>query len=911
MMLGPYRILEKLGEGGMGEVYKARDTRLDRTVAIKVLPPDVIGDPERRARFEREAKTIAGLNHPHICTLHDVGDHDGAMFLVMEHLAGESLADRLSRGPLPFAQALDIAAQIAEALDAAHKHGIIHRDLKPGNVMLTKAGAKLLDFGLAKLKSHGAEPAAGHLASMPTQSAPLTVEGTIVGTLQYMAPEQLEGKEADARTDLWALGAILYEMVTGRRAFAGDSQVSLIGNIMNAEPAGLATLQPLTPPALERLVKKCLAKHPDDRWDSAHDVADELRWIGQGSGAQAAVPEQRSKKHVWLARSIWGLALASVAVLGAVVGQWMGIPGVGRPRGSADGRVARLDLVLPSDAPFWIDPQGFAPSFALSPDGTVMAYTCTRGAGTQLCLRRLDRDEVSPMAGTDNARYPTFSPDGQSILFCDARRYTTVCEPGAALKKLSMRDARVDPLGTVPEGLSWLLTLAWTPDDRILVSGFGGIWIMPASGGVAAPVLRTDTARGEVSVALPTLLPDGRRMLYSISRIEGGQAVWDVQVLTLATGEQQLLLKNANFASYLPTGHLLYHEGNVTGPWVVAPFDAARLASGTPVPLWDAARHLGGWPAVAISRSGTLLYLPMDEGRVLTWVDRQQRTVPALQARGAWQSPKISPDGRRVAVEIAKGGWRSGIALVDLDRGVPTEFVSEGRSPLWAPDGKRIAFGSLGFDNLSWQAVDGSGNPEVMHRAPRLAHNQGSWSPDGLRLAYGVKGDNIQQETWILSKEGSVWTPRRFGAESFDAAGPRFSPDGRWVAYHSNALGRWEVYVVAYPGADRRTQVSVDGGHDAVWSSDGRELYYREGDRFYGVSVTLAPTFSVGRPQLLFSGPYLDSGPLMGSDYDVSPDGQRFLVVQVSDEERAPRRFHLIQNWFEELKAKVPSGGAR
>jgi dipeptidyl aminopeptidase/acylaminoacyl peptidase len=339
---------------------------------------------------------------------------------------------------------------------------------------------------------------------------------------------------------------------------------------------------------------------------------------------------------------------------------------------------------------------------------------------------------------------------------------------------------------------------------------------------------------------------------------------------------------------------------------VVAAFDAARLASGTPVPLWDAVRELGGWPAVAISRSGTLLYLPMEARRVLTWVDRQQRTVPALQVRGAWLSPRISPDGRRVAVEIAKGGWRSGIALVDLDRGVPTEFVSEGRSPLWTPDGKRIAFGSLGFDNLSWQAVDGSGDPEVMHRAPRLANNQGSWSPDGRRLAYRVQGDKIQ-EIWTLSKEGSVWTPRRFGAESFDAAGPRFSPDGRWVAYHSNALGRWEVYVVAYPGADRRTQVSVDGGHDAVWSSDGRQLYYREGDRFYGVSVTLAPTFSVGRPQLLFSGPYLDSGPLMGSDYAVSPDGQCFLVVQVSDEERAPRRFHLVQNWFEELTTKVPT----
>ena len=735
--LGPYEVLGLIGAGGMGEVYKARDTRLDRTVAIKILPAELSADPERRTRFEREARAVAALSHPHICTLHDVGTHPSTgsgqamLYLVMEHIVGETLAERMRRGPLHVAQALELGAQIAEALDAAHKYGIVHRDLKPGNVMLTTGGAgrsgvtsaKLLDFGLAKLAAHGERPALAAGASVPTMTAPVTAEGTILGTLQYMAPEQLEGKEADARTDLWALGAILYEMVTGRRAFAGESQVSLIGNIMNAEPAGLATLQPLTPPALERLVKKCLAKQPDDRWDSAHDVADELRWIGQGSGAQAAVPEPRSKKHVWLARSIWGLALASVAVLGAVVGQWMGIPGVSRPRGSADGRVARLDLVLPSDAPFWIDPQGFAPSFALSPDGTVMAYTCARGAGTQLCLRRLDRDEVSPMAGTDNARYPTFSPDGQSILFCVSSRSTVFCEPGAALKKLSVRDARVDTLGTVPDGLLWLLTLAWTADDRILVSGFGGIWTMSASGGAASQLLRTDRTHGEITMGLPALLPDGQRMLYSNLRMEGGQTAWEVRVLTVATGEQHLLLKNAGLARYLPTGHLLYHEGNVTGPWVVAPFDVARLALGTPVPLWDTVRQLAAWPAVAISRSGTLLYLPLEAGRVLTWVDRQQRTVPALQVRGAWQSLKISPDGRRVAVEIAKGQWRSGIALVDLDRGLPTELVSEGRSPLWTPDGKRIAFGSLGFDNLSWQAVDGSGDPEVMHRALREGNN--------------------------------------------------------------------------------------------------------------------------------------------------------------------------------------------
>ena len=360
--LGPYEIQSAIGAGGMGEVYKARDTRLDRTVAIKVLPAELSADPDRRVRFEREARAVAALSHPHICTLYDIGTHpstgsgQATLFLVMEYLAGESLAERLHRGLLPLPQALDVGAQIAEALGAAHKHGIIHRDLKPGNVMLTTQGAgrsgvttaKLLDFGLAKLAAHGEQPALAGDVTAPTQTAPITERGAILGTLQYMAPEQLEGKEADARTDLWALGAILYEMVTGRRAFEGDSQVSLIGNIMNADPAGLATLQPLIPPAFERAVKKCLAKAPDLRWDTAHDLTDELRWIAQTSASALALPAARPRRRLWLTRTAWALALAGVAVAGVIVGQRFESArfGPAARRGRAKGGPSRSDAAV-------------------------------------------------------------------------------------------------------------------------------------------------------------------------------------------------------------------------------------------------------------------------------------------------------------------------------------------------------------------------------------------------------------------------------------------------------------------------------------------------------------------------------------------------------------------------------------
>ncbi|MCU0252392.1 MAG: serine/threonine-protein kinase, partial [Vicinamibacterales bacterium] len=857
-------------------------------------------------------KTIASLNHPHICTLHDVGQHGDSIYLVMEHLAGETLADRLLKGRLPLDQALGVATEIADALTAAHRQGIIHRDLKPGNVMLTKAGAKLLDFGLAKLKGHAAGPAAGQLTSLPTRTAPLTAEGTIVGTLQYMAPEQVEGKSADARTDLWALGAILYEMLTGKRAFEGSSAASLVAAILDHEPPPVASLQPLTPPALERLVRRCLAKSPDDRPDTAHDVADELRWIAQGSAPMLELPAVRPRRRVWLTRTVWALTLAGVAAAGVIVGQRFERPGSGRPRGEAARKVAHLDLMLPSDAPFWVDPRGLSTSFALSPDGSVMAYTCARDGATEICLRRLDRSEVSRVAGTEGGRHPVFSPDGQRVLFCVASGQTC-CDAGAPLRQLLVLDGRVDTLSTTPADSGCMNSLAWPTDDMILLSGYGGIWQVLASGGPARRVVRTDAARGEISFAFPALLPGGRRMVAAAARLEQGRYVGELRVVTVETGEQHVLLRDATLPRYLATGHLLYAQG-AADSLMVAPFDAARLVLGPPVPLSEPIRSLNG-PAYSVALNGTLLYLPIDQDRVLTWVDRQQRSVPALPLRAPWQAVQLSPDGRRVAVEVAREQGRPSIEVVDLDRGSPTPVVPSGNGPLWTPDGTRITFGSPGYDSILWQPADGSGTAEVLHRAG-FAVDDGSWSPDGRVLAFTGIGQSAERQIWVVSQEGGKWAPRRFlpvpGSSAPGGCAPRFSPDGRWIAYTSSQeSGAYEVWVRAYPGGGQRTQVSVGGGHDAAWSPDARELFYRDGDRFYAVPVTLAPTFSAGRPRLLFTGPYLDRGVYSAPVYGVTRDGQRFLVVQVGDEERAPRRFHLVQNWFEELRAKVPAGGAK
>jgi serine/threonine-protein kinase len=670
----------------------------------------------------------------------------------MEHLAGESLAERLRRGPVPLAQALDLAAQIAEALDAAHKHGIVHRDLKPGNVMLTTGGsarsgavsAKLLDFGLAKLAGHGEHPALAGDATAPTQTAPITERGTILGTLQYMAPEQLEGKEADARTDLWALGAILYEMVTGRRAFAGDSQVSLIGNIMNAEPAGLATLQPLTPPALERVVKTCLAKHPDDRWDTAHDVADELRWIVQTSGAGAVAGVRR--------RRTGGMRTAAVAAgVFLLVGAGAGLMSLLRPAAPPTPPAPPAHVSLDVRPAEELNASGVSPTSVLTPGGSRTALTWTtdgqalvfvgrHGGVQQLYVRRLDAAEARPLAGTDGAQVPAVSADGQWVAFWSGGSLRKVPIGGGPAMDLAS-GVRYPPCG-----------LVWDASGRVYFGRDDGrIWQVPPDG-VPAPV----TTVGEAGLAhvVPWPLPGGRVLLYTVRKRQWSWGDEEIIAHTLATGERKVLLQDAADARYVPTGHVVFLR---RGTLFAVRFDAERLeVHGTPVAVLDTVVQaltsgyggdVTGAGQFAIAPTGTLAWIsgptaPSHDAALVT-VDRRGQVTPLPVPRRSYGSAvRVSPDGRRLAVTI-KSLTEIGPWLYDLGRGTLTPLTGGGDTmwPVWSPDGQRLGFSWLkdGRASLAAQPTDGTASPQVLLAG---AFRPSSWTPDGRQLA-SVRGGDL------------------------------------------------------------------------------------------------------------------------------------------------------------------------
>jgi eukaryotic-like serine/threonine-protein kinase len=893
--LGPYEIQSAIGAGGMGEVYKARDTRLDRSVAIKVLPAQISADPERRARFEREAKTIVGLNHPHICTLHDVGEHEGSTFLVMEHVTGETLAQRVAKGPLPLEQALTVATEIADALSAAHRQGVVHRDLKPGNVMLTKGGAKLLDFGLAKLKGHGEQPAAAHLASAPTQSTPLTGEGMIVGTLQYMAPEQLEGKPADARTDLWALGAILYEMVTGKRAFEGTSAASLIGAILEREPVPPSTLQPLTPPALDRLVRQCLAKSADERPDTAHDVANDLRWIVDTAAtttqwAGVAAPRRTRERRLW----VCALALTAVAA-GILV--WSVMRTTAPPP-----RVTRSVIPLGAGRTLTIPA---LPAVALSPDGTRAVYAAEEGGGpARLYVRALDQLTATPLQGTEGAVYPFFSPDGRWVAFIAARKLKRVALSGGA--PVSICDMTLDMRGA-----------SWGPDGTILFTPTmaGGVWRVSSAGGTPQAVTTPDVARREKTHRWPEMLPGGKAALVTVGSADISS--FDdarIEVLLLGTGERRLLVEGGTYARYVPTGHVVYARA---GSLLAVPFDLDTLTvTGAPIlvvrDVTTAPQY--GSAAFGVAHDGSLLYAAGEEWvprNRLVWVDRSGKMQPATEDRRAVFFVRLSPDEKLLAAAVDSAmneEW-----IYDLVRGTSRRLPSgwDNWEAIWTRDGRQLTFSSSrggGPDSLFLQAADGSGEAERLTTAEHV-QLAGSWSPNGHVLAFTEVDPATGFDIWVLVREPDA-KPKVFLRTHFNEWSPQFSPDGRWLAYVSDESRHVEIYVQPFPGPGTRFQVSIGGGEDPVWARDG--IYYRRGADLMVAGVTTTAGFSAGQPRLLFRVPPVSKlaglfAPWLGS-FDVAPDGRRFVMI-VPDESRPPAtELTLVQNWFAELKAKVPTG---
>jgi serine/threonine protein kinase/Tol biopolymer transport system component len=899
--LGPFEILSSIGAGGMGEVYRARDTRLDRIVAIKVLPTHLADRSELRERFDREAKTVASLNHPHICTLHDIGHQDGIDYLVMEYLEGETLAQRLTKGPLPIQQMMQYAIEISDALDKAHRKGVTHRDLKPGNIMLTKTGTKLLDFGLAKLKQVAGQENVP-LSDLPTAKDPLTAEGAIVGTLQYMAPEQLEGKEVDARTDIFAFGAMVYEMATGKRAFDGETQASVIGAIMSSVPPPISSLQPMTPPALDRVVKKCLAKEPDDRWHASKDLCDELKWIAGGSSQAVTAPIARLNEVGTLGRRERIIAVGAALLFALVTGLavWYLKPSAVFPSQP----VSRTVIDLPPGQQLVGLDNG--PALALSPDGTRLAYVARQGGAQQLYLRAFDILEARPIPGTEGAVSPFFSPDGQWVGFFASGKLMKVSVNGGTALTMST--------AVEPRGASWgsqgMIAFGLTINTALRQ--------VPDGGGALQPL--THLERGEVSHRWPDFLPDGKAVLFAGGDNGLNFSSAQIAVQSLKTSERRNLSQGGTHPRYAQSGHLIYAQG---GSLMAVPFDAQRLTiKGTPVPVVDGVLQspVNGAAQYSISNTGTLAYVAggvQSAQRQLVWVSRTGTEQPIAAPVRAYLNPRLSPDGQSVAVTIEEQ-QEDQIWLYDLARETLTRLTFGGNlnnPAVWTPDGKRISFASNkdGLQNIFWQPADGSGGAERMTTG-EYTQIPMSWSKDGLLLAFFEVNPTTGYDLWVLRKGEPSSRSARFGTSQmflrtpFNESVPRFSPDGRWLAYISDESGRYEIYVQPYPGPGGKWQISTEGGTEPAWNPNGRELFYRSGDKIMAVDIATQLGFNAGKPRMLFKGTYQPAS-LTAPNYDVSPDGQRFLMLKPSEQEQAsPTQINVVLNWFEELKRRVPVG---
>jgi len=896
--LGPYEIQAALGAGGMGEVYRAKDTRLGRTVAIKVLPAELARQPGARERLEREAQAISALTHPNICTLFDVGHQDGTDYLVMEHIEGATLADRLHAGPLPVDEARRIAVQIAGALAKAHERGIVHRDLKPGNIMLTKAGAdrsgtphvKLLDFGLAKLRESDAED--GLKSSVATRQA-LTVQGTIVGTLPYMAPEQMSGQAVDARSDVFSFGAVLYEMVTGRRAFIGDTPTAVMASVMGGQPASPRSVRPDLPAGLERLIIACLAKDPADRWQSAHDVA---LLLDSPDDVVTESTRARPRRSPWIAAA----AIAGVAAIGVGAGWVLGTRGPA----AATAQLARLSIPLAADGPLIspVSPRAGS-AVALSRDGRRLVYRSRRNRRGMLVLRAIDRTDETVLRGTEGAFGPFFSPDGNWVAF-----FTE-----SALKKVPLDGGGpVTICATAPVSRGG----SWADDDTIYFTQdfTGGVLRVAAAGGPLQDVTTVDLAAKESNHLFPEVLPGGEVVLFTVWK--GGTfdaaSTW---AFSTRTGKRTLLIEGASEARYLPQGYLVFAR---SGTLLAVPFDAKTLAilgAATPVVegVWN--DPTTGTAHYAISHTGTLVYAPGQQtvaSRRLAWVDRRGGIEFLPCEPGLYSEPKLSPDGRRLAIELLNDIWVYDFGSRTMTR---TTFRGVNQAPVWTPDGRHIAFSSsqnVTRPTLYWVDPAGGEEPEILSRDGEVQFPS-SWSPDGQALAFAeIKLVNPETgiDVWLLTG-GGPWTRQILIQTPFKDDQPMFSPDGRALAWVSTDAGRSQVYVRPYP-ATGRTLVSPDGGTEPIWSRSGTELFYRNGRGFYAVPIGTKGTLTVGQPALLFEGDF-DSGSVTPGipSYDVAPDGRRFIVVSGAADAESPSRLDVVMNWVEELKRRAPRQPAR
>jgi len=879
--LGAYEIVASVGKGGFGEVYQARDIRLDRTVAVKVLPSS---DPDLRARFDREAHAIAGLQHPNICALYDIGHHESLDYLVLEFLEGETLAERLRRGPLPLDEALKTGIAIASALDRAHRAGIVHRDLKPENVMLTRSGPKLLDFGLAKLRQPVV--AVAGLSVAATKERPLvTAQGTIVGTLHYMSPEQIDGRDVDPRSDIWAFGCMLYEMLTAQKAFNGSTPASVIAAIMHGAPPRVSSVQPLTPSGVDRIVMTCLAPNPDNRFHSAHDVGLQLQWMASGTAdAEAQLASSRIGRLL-----PWGIAAAALVLAGFLLVRGSSRPSIGEPAPFAF-TVSAVDG----------EPFPVAPMFlTVAPDGSALAFVAGEVNGVQrLYLRPMNATTGRWLQGTDNSDQPFWSADSRSIAFVDRVQ--------SKLKRIDIAGGPARTIADIPGG-STLQGGTWNQKGDILMGVMGGgnpLFKVPAGGGAPVPVTTLDRASGQLGHFWPHFLPDGDHFLYTVPNDRPDRGGIFMSSLTNPAATRIVdALSNAVFSE---PGFVLYVRDETL---MAHRFDVARgLLIEDPVVV---ANGMGtgaggnGRAAFAGSRNGIVAYRPQSGGvysTTLTWFDRSGKVTGTIGSPNLHRGIALSPDGRRVAAQV---GWTVGsdIWTGDVDRGFLTRLTSDPsneESPVWSPDSARIAFASNrdgSVFNIYEMPADGSSAPRLLIQSDR-SKRPVQWSADGHWMLFDANG------IFAVRVDG-VRTPMPIGSPNHPAQSAKISSDGQWIAYASDDTGRFEIYLQPFPALSGRWPVTSNGGTRPHWRADGRELYYLGLDnQIYAVPITPGAQPGIGAAKPLF--PVRLTSPTTGGTWfdaiEPSADGQRFLVSRATDTTSTLDPVTVSVNWPATLK---------
>ncbi len=886
--LGHYQITIQIGKGGMGEVYQAKDKKLGRDVAIKVLPEEFARDADRVARFQREAKLLASLNHPNIAAIHGLEEAEGINFLVLELVQGETLADQMNRGPIPVEESLKLALQIAEALEAAHEKGVVHRDLKPSNIKVTPDGkVKVLDFGLAKAYAGDRDV---NLSNSPTLSDAATQQGLILGTAAYMPPEQAKGKTVDKRADVWAFGVVLFEMLTGWQLFTGETVSETLASVLKTEPEW-KRLPPNLHPRIRFLLERCLEKESKNRYGSINDARVEIQKVladPSGVLAQQIVGgEPRAKLQQmlpWIAAAlVLGLIIAGVAI-------WYLKPP--EPR-----QVMRFEYELPEGQQFG-DLSYHA--LSVSHDGKKIVYSTRKG----LYMRSIDESIAKLIAGTEeNTQNPFFSPDGKWIGYFSAR--------DGKLKKITVNGGA--PV-VLCDGIGQLNGTLWNEDNTIsYVSFLGDIMRISANGGTPESIVKRKLG----ILTNPQILPDGKSILYTSNSLSGQQKI---MVQSLKSGETKELF-SGYYAQYLPTGHLIYRLPNNSNLFAI-PFNLDRLeTTGGGVPIVEDAMHY------AVSKSGTLAYIPQVSGgaaanRTLVWMNREGKEEPLSAAPNSYLSFRISPEGKRVAlfVQSTPSTPKPSIWIWDIARGTLTRMTfdedAENCDPIWTLDGKRILYTSsresvfLGNGDIYWKPADGTGEAEKLASSAGRGLFPRSWSNDGKNLVVSEYTPSMQFDIGLLSMEGDH-VRKPLLQEKYSEKDPRVSHNGKWMAYASNESGSYEVYVRPFPDVNKgKWQVSTSGGHSPLWSPDDRELYYHIGDAAMAVPVETELTFQAGKPTVLFRGTNIVSTVGMDlTDYtywDISPDGKRFLMLKDAAVQ-GPRKINIVLNWLEELKQRVPA----